>query len=49
MTAVAYILDVEEIIKSSRSLFQHDGAAAFKLLERSSLPPALSPKNLPRG
>jgi len=47
MTAVGYISDTEEIVKSSWSLFQHDGAAAFKLLERSPLPPALSAKDLP--
>jgi len=47
MTAVGYILDTEEIIKASWSLFQHDGAAAFILSERSPLPPALSAKDLP--
>jgi len=49
MTAVGYISDMEEIVKSSWSLFQHDGAAAFKLSERSPLPPALSAKDLPGG
>jgi hypothetical protein len=49
MTSVGYILDTEEIVKSSWSLFQHDGAAAFKLSERSPLPPALSAKDLPGG
>jgi len=49
MTAVGYIADTEESIKSSWSLFQHDGAAALKLSERSPLPPALSPKDLPGG
>jgi len=49
MTAVGYILDMEEIVKASWSLFQHDGAAAFKLSERSPLPPALSAKDLPWG
>jgi len=49
MTAVGYILDPEEIVKASWSLFQHDGAAAFKLSERSHLPPALSAKDLPGG
>jgi hypothetical protein len=49
MTAVGYISDPEEIVKSSWSLFQHDGAAVFKLLERSPLPPALSAKDLPGG
>jgi hypothetical protein len=32
-----------------RSLFQLDGAAAFKLSERSPLPPPVSAKNLPGG
>jgi len=49
MTAVGYISDTEEIIKASWSLFQHDGAAEFKLSERSPLPPALSANNLPGG
>jgi hypothetical protein len=34
MTAVGYISDTEEIIKASWSLFQHDGAAVFKVSER---------------
>jgi len=49
MTAVGYILDTEEIVKASWSLFQHDGAASFKLSERSPLPPALSAKDLSGG
>ena len=49
MTTVAYISDTEEIVKASWSLFQHDGAAAFKLSERSPLPPPLSAKDLPGG
>jgi len=49
ITAVRYISDTEEIIKASWSLFQHDGAAAYKLSERSPLPPSLSAKNLPGG
>jgi len=49
MTAVGYILDTEEIVKASWSLFQHDGAAVFKLSERSPFPPALSAKDLPGG
>jgi len=49
MSAVGYISDPEEIVKASWSLFQHDGAAAFKLSARSPLPPALSAKNLPGG
>jgi len=49
MTAVGYISDTEESVKSSLSLLQHDGAAAFQLSERSLLPPALSAKDLPGG
>jgi hypothetical protein len=49
MTAIQYISDTEEIVKVSWSLFQHDGAAAFTLSERSPLPPALSAKDLPGG
>jgi hypothetical protein len=49
MTAVGYISDTEEIIKASCSHFYHDGAAAFKLSEKSSVPPALSAKDLPGG
>jgi len=49
MSAVGYISDTGEIIKASWSLFQHDGVAAFKLSERSPLPPALSANDLPGG
>jgi len=49
MTAVEYISEMEEIVKTSWSLFQHNGAAAFKLSERLPLPPALSAKDLPGG
>jgi hypothetical protein len=49
MTTVGYISDTEEIVNASWSLCQHDGAAAFKLSERSPLPPALSAKDLPGG
>jgi len=49
MTAVGYISDTEEMVKASWSLFQHDGAAAFKLSEKSPVPPALSAKDLPGG
>jgi hypothetical protein len=49
MTAVGYISDTEEIVKVSWSLFQHDGVAAFKWSERSSMPLALSGKNIPGG
>jgi len=47
MTAVGYISDMEEIVTASWSLFQHDGATAFKWSERSPFPPHLSVKNLP--
>jgi hypothetical protein len=36
---------MEEILKASWSLFQHDSAAAFTLSERSPLPLALSAKD----
>jgi hypothetical protein len=49
MSAVGYIPDTEEIVKASWPLFQHDGAAAFKLSERSPLPPPLSAKDLSGG
>jgi hypothetical protein len=49
MSTVGYISDTEEIVKGSWSLFQHDGVAAFKVSERSPLPPALSAKSLPGG
>jgi len=49
MTAVGYISDTEEIVKASWSKFHHDGAAAFKLCEKSPVPPALSAKDLPGG
>ena len=49
MTTVGYISDTEEIVKACWSLFHHDGTAAFKLPERSPLPPALSAKDLVGG
>jgi hypothetical protein len=49
MSAVGYISDPKEIVKASWSIFENDGAAAFKLSERSPLPPALSAKDLPGG
>jgi hypothetical protein len=49
MTAGGYISDTEEIVKVSLSNFQHDGAAAFKLSEKSPGPPALSAKNFREG
>jgi len=49
MTAEEYISDMQEIAKASWSLFHHDSVAAFKLSERSPLPPALFAKDLPGG
>jgi hypothetical protein len=49
MTAIEYILDTEDNVNASLSNFQHDGAAAFKVSERSPLPPALSAKDLIGG
>jgi hypothetical protein len=49
MTAVGYLSNTEEIFKASWSLFQHDGAAAFILSQRSPLPPALSAKDITGG
>jgi hypothetical protein len=49
MTAVGYISDTEETIIASQSNYQHDGAAAFKLSERSPSPPALCAKDLLGG
>jgi hypothetical protein len=46
MTAVEFISDAAEILKASASIFQHEGAAAFKLSERPPLPPACSAKDL---
>ena len=49
MTAVGYISDTEEIIKASWSNFQHDGAAAFQLSEKSPVSSAVSANDLPGG
>jgi len=49
MNAVGYIPDTEENVKASWSLFQRVRAAAFKLSERSPLPPPLTAKDLPGG
>jgi len=48
-TAIGYISHTEEIVQASSSLFQYDGVAGFKLSQRSSLPPAVSAKDLPGG
>jgi len=47
LAAVGFISDSEEIVKASWLNFQHNGAAAFELLERSSVPAAFSAKHLP--
>jgi hypothetical protein len=49
MTAVGYISDTEEIVKASWSNFHLDGAAAFDVLDKSPVPPALSAKDIPGG
>jgi hypothetical protein len=49
MMAMGYILDTQEIIQVSWSLFQYDYAAAFKLSQRPPLPPPVSAKDLPGG
>jgi hypothetical protein len=49
VTAVRYILATEDIVKPSWSLFQHEGAAAFKFSEGSDLPPAVSTKDIAGG
>jgi hypothetical protein len=49
MTAIGYISDTKEIVNTSWSLFQHDGVAAFKLPEKSPVPPALSANDCPGG
>jgi hypothetical protein len=49
MTAIGYISDTKVIVKASSSDFYHEGAAAFKLSEKSPVPPAFSAKNLPGG
>jgi len=49
MTNVGYVSDPEEIVKASWSVFQHHGAAAFKLSERSHLAPPVFAKDLTGG
>jgi hypothetical protein len=46
MTAIGYILNNEEIINATWTNFQHDGAAASTLIERSPQPPALSARDV---
>jgi len=49
ITAIEYILNTEDIVKSSGSNFQHDGVAAFELSERPHVPPASFSTDLPAG
>jgi len=49
LTAIRCISDTAAIVKAFWSFFHLDGAAAFELSERSPLPPALSPKDIPGG
>jgi hypothetical protein len=49
MTAVGCISDTDVMVEASWSLFQPDGAADFKLSEKSPVPPAFNEKDLPRG
>jgi len=49
MTAIRYIWDNAEMVKASWWNFQQDGVAAFKLLVKSPLPPALSAQGIPGG
>jgi len=49
MTPSRYISDTEDIDKACRSNIESDGVAAFKLSEKSPVPPALSAKNLLEG
>jgi len=49
MTVIGYVLDTEEIINAFWTIFELHGAAAFKLSERSPLPPLLSAKDLLGG
>jgi len=49
MTTAGFISDTKVNVKAPWSLFQHDGAAAFKLTERSPLPAALPTQDLIGG
>jgi hypothetical protein len=46
MTAVGDTSDTEKSVIACGSNFHHDGSAAFKLLEKSPVPPALSAMDL---
>jgi hypothetical protein len=45
MTTIQYISDTEEIFEASWSIFQYDGAAAFKMPKTSHAPPPSSAKD----
>jgi hypothetical protein len=49
MTALGYIADTEELVKTSLLLFHYDSLAAFKLSEQSPVPSALSANDLTVG
>jgi hypothetical protein len=49
MITMVYISNTDDIVKASWLLFQHNGAAAFKLSEQSPLPPAWTAKDLLGG
>jgi len=49
MTAVGYISDMEDIVRTSWSLFEYDGEAAFKSSGGYPLPAPLSAKELHGG
>jgi hypothetical protein len=46
MTAVGFIVDTEDILNELWTNYQYDGAAVFKLSQRSTLPPAVSSKEI---
>jgi hypothetical protein len=46
-TALEYIMDTNQMSNTSWSLFEYNGAAAFKLSEGSPLPPHVSVNDLP--
>jgi hypothetical protein len=47
MTEVGYFSNTEAIVKASWSNIQQDGVAAFKLSDRTLLPPTLTENDLP--
>jgi len=47
LTSVGHIFDTEEIVKPSRSNYEHYRADSFKLSETSPVPAAWSAKDLP--